>query len=123
MRRTVLVSLLLVVALGAVALAKDEAKLSGKLSVEVSVAPEKVADTYTCWAKVEDLATGDSVFEPKVTFRKGEKSKAQSSFTRAGEPIDCTMEVKVTDETASYTLKIKASGKLVGEFKGDLRLK
>jgi hypothetical protein len=124
MRTKIAFGLLVLVVVAGVALAKDdEAKLTGPLSFDLSVVPAKAADTFECQAKVEDLVSGDSVFKPKITFRKGDTGKAQSSFTRAGDAVDCSLEVKVTDDSASYTMKVKVGSKLIGQSKGQIRLK
>ena len=124
MRTKIAFGLLVLVIVAGVALAKeDETKLTGPLSFDVSVVPAKAVDTFDCQAKVEDVVSGDTIFQPRITFRKGDTGKARSGFTRAGDAIDCSLEVKVSDDSASYTVKIKVGSKLIGQSKGQIRLK
>jgi hypothetical protein len=123
MRTRIAFGLLVLLVVAGMSVAKEESKLTGPLSIELSVAPAKAADTFECQAEVEDLVSGDTIFKPKITFRKGETGKAQSSFTRAGEAVDCGLEVKVGGDSASYTVKVKVGSKLIGQFKGQVRLK
>ena len=133
MKRVVVVSGLVVLAVAAFltvpAFSESEAGSSERFSIELDIAPQQgSADTFVCTAVIKDLASGVSLAEPRVVFRKPDQATIRAGAQSSPDPksaIDILINVSVDEpgSKASYSAVIKRGAVVLSSQRASIRLK
>jgi hypothetical protein len=100
------------------------AALSGAVelfSLDVDIKPAGPAGSYVCLASVSDLATGEKLFSPRISFKAGSQSRAKSG---SGNPsFELTVNVDPDSATATALLKVTRDGRLVASQRTSVQIR
>ena len=97
-----------------------EQGFSGRIGSEVSISPSDTPGIMICEVTITDLATGEILSSPRVTFKPGQPATIRSGVKMSpdsNEEYYILMEVVVSEDakSASYTSTISLHGEVISK--------